>query len=485
MSAIEANATPAIIQPRNPRGVRDLDPEHMLARERVVEIILSVFRLYGGLPLQTPALEHFDILYGSAGEESNRDVFHVRGPEDDLLGLRFDLTVPLARYIAQHPELPQPFRRYQVAPVWRADKPEKGRFREFSQGDLDFVGVPGEIADAEIIACMSHVLHKLGIRFQVRFSSRALLNLLLHYAGIPQEHGVDVFRVLDKLGKIGIINVRKELMSGYNDEESGVPIRGLGLLRSQVERIEHFLDIRGTRREVVHQLRNLFGHIHAAADEIAVVHSISEHLYAMRHGDEHVALDLSIARGLSYYTGPVFEAVALDAPEFGSVMGGGRYDDLVARFGGGRVPATGASIGIDRLLAVMMHLQALPRRKATARLLVANLDSSLASECLDMTRQLREAGIPTEFYLGPECSLKKQLKYADYYDVPLALLYGSNEKAKGTITLKDMVAGRKEAAGTQERVEYLLERKGQYEVPRADLVPAVRRMLAEIEANHE
>lgn len=488
MSAIEATGhigSNTTVRPRNPRGVHDLDPQLMLAREQVIDTIRSVYQLYGGLPLQTPALEYFDVLYGSAGEESNRDVFRVRGPEDDLLGLRFDLTVPLARYIAQHPELPRPFRRYQVSPVWRADKPDKGRYREFTQFDLDFVGVPTEIADAEIISCMCDTLGRLGFRYQVRFSSRALLNLVLHFAGIPLDDGTAVFRVLDKLGKIGIEHVRDELMGGYNDEESKVRIHGLGLRKTQVAKIEQFLDVHGTRREIVHQLHDLFRHIHGAEDEIAVVHSISEHLYAMGRGDEDVALDLSIARGLSYYTGPVFEAVALDAPEIGSVMGGGRYDDLVARFGGGRVPATGASIGVDRLLYAMEHLKILEHRKATARVLVTSLDPSLTGEYLAMTRELREAGVPTEFYLGGERSVKKQLRYADHYDVPLALLYGSNERAKGTVTIKDMDAGRKEAAGMQERVEYLHERKGQHEVARGELVPAIRRMLAEIEARHE
>lgn len=484
MSAIEASpgmTAPSTVHARNPRGVRDLDPEQMLARERVIDTIRGVYQLYGGLPLQTPALEYFDVLYGSAGEESNKGVYRVNGPDRDVLGLRFDLTVPLARYIAQHPELPLPFRRYQVSPVWRADKPGKGRYREFTQFDLDFVGVPTEIADAEIIACMCDTLAQLGFRYQVRYSSRSLLNLLLHFAGIEPARGTDVLRVLDKLAKIGIAHVRDELMGGYNDPESGVRVPGLELLKTQVDRIERFLDVRGNRREVVYQLHNLFRHIHGADDEIAVVQNISDHLYAMGFADELVALDLSIARGLSYYTGPVFEAVALDAEEIGSIMGGGRYDDLVTRFGGGRIPATGASIGVDRLLEAMKQMKILKDRKATARVLVTSMDPSLTGECLAMARQLRDAGIPTELYLGAERSVKKQLKYGDHYDVPLALLYGSNEKAKGTVTIKDMVAGRKETLGMQERVEYLHERKGQHEILRMNLVPAVRRMLAEIE----
>jgi histidyl-tRNA synthetase len=452
----------------------------MLARERIVDSIRNVYALYGFIPLQTPAIEHSDVLFGSAGETSQKEIFRVESPEGEHLGLRFDLTVPLARFIAQHPEIPKPFRRYQVSPVWRGDKPGKGRYREFTQFDIDSVGVPREVADAEIIACMCDALAKLGLRHLVRFSSRAILNLLLHFAGIEQELGVAVFRVIDKLEKIGLAHVRQELMDGY-DDESGARIAGLGLRRSQVERIERFLALDGTRAEVIDKLRELFRHVPDSADEIAVIHNISEQLRAMGYGDDRVSIDLSIARGLSYYTGVVFEAIALDAPEIGAIIGGGRYDDLVERFGGGRIPATGASIGVDRLIDVMDRLGIGEGRKATARVLVTNLDPSLLTECLAMTQQLRDASIPAELYLGAEGGLKKQLRYGDYHQVPLALLYGSNEDAKGTVTIKDMVAGRKEAAGMLDRLEYLHERKSQYEVPRAELIAAVRRMLAEIE----
>jgi histidyl-tRNA synthetase len=460
--------------------MRDLDPRHMLARERILDTIREVYTLYGFVPLQTPAVEHLDVLFGSAGQESQKQTFHVTGPDDEHLGLRFDLTVPLARFVAQHPDLPLPFRRYQVSPVWRGDKPDKGRYREFTQFDVDSVGMPSEIADAEIIACMCDTLQKLGFRYLVKFSSRALLNLLLLFAGIPQELGVAVFRVLDKLEKIGIERVRRELMTDFRDE-SGEQIPKSALRRAQVNRIEKFLNVKGNRRQVIAEVRDLFHNVHAAADEIDVVANISDHLYAMGYDDDRVAIDLSVARGLSYYTGPVFEAVALDAPEVGSIIGGGRYDKLIERFGGGRLPATGASIGVDRLIEVMERLGLAGHRKATARVLVTSIDPSLVGECLAMTKDLRDAGVPTELYLGAERGMKKQLKYADQNEVPLALLYGSNERAKGTVTLKDMAAGQKEAAGLADRVEYLQKRQGQYDVPRAELVQTVKRMLADID----
>src|SRR2546428_2104945 len=220
---------PDTVQPRLSRGLRDLLPDQMLARQQMIDTIRRVYELYGFVPLTTPAIEYLDVLSGSAGQETQQSIFRVLNPEEEALGLRFDLTVPLARVIAQYADLPRPFRRYQVSPVWRADKPDKGRFREFTQFDLDSVGTESEIADTEIIAGMCDTLAALQVeRYLVRFSSRAILNLLLDYSGISKEQGADVFRVLDKLDKAGIEKVRLELMQGYKDE-SGDVIRGVGL----------------------------------------------------------------------------------------------------------------------------------------------------------------------------------------------------------------------------------------------------------------
>src|SRR5437016_3608717 len=384
---------PETVEPRLSRGLRDLLPDQMLARQRMIDTIRGVYELYGFVPLATPAIEYLDVLSGSAGQEAQQSIFRVSNPENEALGLRFDLTVPLARVIAQYADLPRPFRRYQVSPVWRADKPDKGRFREFTQFDLDSVGTESEIADTEILAGMADTLDALNVgRYLVRFSSRAVLNLLLDYAEISPEQGVDVFRVLDKLDKAGIEKVRLELMQGYKDE-SGDFVRGVGLAREQVDRIEQFLAIKfDSRNEVLAKVRDLFG----SSPEIDAVERISNHLYALGYGDDRVSLDLSIARGLAYYTGPVFEAVLLDAPQFGSVFGGGRYDNLVTRFLGERIPAVGASIGVDRLLSALEHLGAVEKRRATARVLVTNMDAALADDYLQMTWELRRAGIPTE-----------------------------------------------------------------------------------------
>jgi histidyl-tRNA synthetase len=472
----------ANVEPRLSRGLRDLMSAEVLARQWMIGRIREVYELYGFVPLSTPAIEYLDVLQGSAGAETQQSIFRVTNPEGEGLGLRFDLTVPLARVVAQYPDLPRPFRRYQVASVWRADKPGRGRFREFTQFDLDSVGVTSEVADTEIVAGMCDTLSALEVgRYKVRYSSRGILNALLAFAGVAPERGADVFRVLDKLDKLGPEKVRRELTTGYKDE-SGDTIPGLGLAGDQVDRIERFLEIRADdRKELVQRLRDLFGGVAGAEEEIRVVERISDHLYALGYDDDRVDLDLSIARGLAYYTGPVFEAVLLDAPEFGSVFGGGRYDDLVLRFLGEKVPATGASIGVDRLLAALIHLGRVGTRKATARVLVAMIDPELRQDCLEMTYELRRAGIPTEIYLGEERGIGRQLKYADQWQVPITLLYGGNEKARGVVTLKDMGAGRAKAQKIEGREEWIAQRPGQREVERAELVATVRAMLGAID----
>jgi histidyl-tRNA synthetase len=469
----------AKVEPRLLRGLRDLLPEDMIPRQAMVDVIRRVYELYGFVPLSTPAIEYLDVLFGSeAGDEASKSIFFVEGPEDDKLGLRFDLTVPLARVVAQYRDLPRPFRRYQMSPVWRADKPAPGRFREFGQFDLDSVGVVSEVADTEIIAGMCDTLDALEVgEYRVRYSSRGILNVLLTYAGIPREQGTDVFRVLDKLEKVGLDNVRKELTEGYVDK-SGDPIPGLGLAMDQVERIERFLEVQEERREdVLSHLQDLFRGVEGAQSEIDVVARIHHHLSALGYHEDRVLLDLSIARGLAYYTGPVFEAALVDAPRFGSVFSGGRYDDLVMRFLGQKVPATGASIGVDRLLAALQDLGRFDSRRSTADVLVTVMDAALEEDCLALAFELRRAGVPTELYLGKAGGIGRQLKHADRAGIPIALLFGGDEKERGVVTLKDLDLGRAKSQQIEDRSEWIEERPGQVEVARDELVDQVRAML--------
>lgn len=449
----------------------------------MIDVVRGVYELYGFVPLITPAVEYLDVLSGSGGKEIQESIFVVRNPEEEELGLRFDHTVPLARVIAQYKELPKPFRRYTIGPVWRADKPGPGRFREFVQFDIDSVGVQSELADTEIIGGICDSLEALGVsNFQVRFSSRRVLNLLLTFASIPPERSADVFRVIDKLEKIGPAKVRLEMTTGYVDE-SGDKIQGLGLTTAQVDQIEQFLAIQsGNRTEVLRKLHETFGSIPGAAEEIAVLEKMSHNLEVAGYQEDRVVIDLSIARGLAYYNGPVFETILLDAPQFGSVFSGGRYDDLVMRFLGERVPATGASMGVDRLLAALRALDKVKSRKSTSDVLVTAFDPAMNDDYLRMTYELRRAGIRSEMYFGTDRA-GKQIKFADKLEIPVILLYGPDEKAKNVVTIKDMSIGRARAKQlTGSRDKWLEERPGQFEVPREKLVESVKELLAKISA---
>ena len=469
------------VEPRLYKGLQDYLPDQMAARQRIIDVVRGVYERYGFVPLGTPAIEHLDVLVGTGGAEANQSIFRVHNPEELELGLRFDLTVPLARVVAQYRELPKPFRRYQVSSVWRADKPDRGRFREFTQFDIDSVGVGTELADVEIIAAMCDALTELGVgRFQVRYSSRQVLNVLLTYAGIPAPMGTEVFRVLDKLEKIGIEKVRKELTTGYKDE-SGTMIDGVGLEMAQVERIERFLAIKGEKRnDVLDRLAETFAGVEGAEAAVGVLRKMSDWLASLGYADDRVVVDLSIARGLAYYTGPVFETVLLDAPHYGSVCSGGRYDDLVMRFMGEPLPATGTSIGVDRLLAALIELGRVKLRYATADVLVTTMDANLTDEYVKMAFELRRAGINTELYLGTAKGFGKQVKHADQERIPLVVVVGSDEAARGVVTIKEMEQGREEAQRTGERAEWLRKRPGQIEVPRGDLVEAVKKLLADL-----
>ena len=467
------------IKPRLSRGLRDLLPDTMLARQRLIDTVRNVYETYGFAPLDTPAIEYLDVLSGSAGQEAQQSIFRVLNPEDEELGLRFDLTVPLSRVVSQYPQLTLPFRRYQVSQVWRADKPHPGRFRQFTQFDLDAVGAPCGIADTEILAAICDSLSAIDVGpYLVRFSSREILNLLLQHAAIGADRAEDVFRVLDKLDKIGLDKVKLELTNGYRDE-SGDTIRGVGLSDGQVSAIEAFLSISGTDRgDVLRQLRSLFASVEGSGEQLDVIESISSDLDALGYGSDRVALDVSIARGLAYYTGPVFEAVLLDAPQFGSVFGGGRYDNLVARFGGPPIPATGASLGVDRLLAAMEHLGKIQPAKTPAQVLVTVMDAALKQDCLQLAFELRRAAIRTEIHVGSG-RLGKQLKRADRLGIPYAILMGSNEAEQGVVTLKQMAVAREAGGAVTEHEDWKSARFGQREVARTDIVQTLKALLGQ------
>lgn len=472
-----------IVEPKLLRGFRDYLPAQMNARLRMIDTIRGVYERYGFQPLDTPAQEYRLTLTGY-GEENTKQIFSFLNPEEEEVALRFDLTVPLARVVAQYPDLQLPFRRYQVAPVWRADKPDPGRFREFLQFDLDAVGTSSLAADAEILCAMYDSLMALAIKnFTIRFSNRKVLNTLLDFAGIPHSLSHNVFRILDKLEKIGIDGVAAELTRGRIDA-SGDKIQGLGLQTDQVARIREFIALpKGKRRDVLAWLQALMHGIPSAGEACDELRLLCDSLDALGMPEQHVQLDLSIARGLDYYTGPVFEASLGDAPEFGSVFGGGRYDGLVERFLGRKIPAVGASIGVDRLFAAMEKLGLHTHAPSTAKVIVTVMEPSRLAEYQRLTRELRESGINTEMYLGEEKSLGKQLQYANRLQIPLAIIIGSDEFAKGEVTIKNLKLGgelqdKKKTAHGKERDEWLkLSRTVQITVPRTACIEHVKRTL--------
>lgn len=415
------------------KGFRDFLPAEASARQEIFQKIRTVFERYGFLPLETPALEYKKILAGKYGEEGEKLMYQFRDQGSREIALRYDLTVPLARVVAQYQnELPMPFKRYQIAPVWRADRPQKGRFREFTQCDIDIVGTASLFADAEIIAAINTVLEELGLGdIVIRLNNRKILDGLMEASGIPRKKTIAAMRILDKLEKIGETEVRGQLAS-------------LGIQTKQADQLFAFLN-QGFEdaKDFLTKFKEIDG-----AGELAELVEILLDL-----GIKNYEVDFTLARGLDYYTGSIFEFILPDARQFGSVAGGGRYDNLIGMFTGKVIPAVGCSIGIDRLLAALEELE-LVKYDMISDILVCNLDEKLIEKYLLITQRLREAGIRTDFYYEP-VKLDKQLKYADQKNINFAILIGSDEEKKGEATVKNLATGKQEVVKQKDLVRKL------------------------------
>lgn len=473
-----------LTEPRTLKGFQDLLPEEAAVRTAVVAEIEQVFRRYGFVPLETPALEYLDVLLGAGGDETNKELFRLESPEGEPIALRFDLTVPFARLMAQYPDkLKPPFRRYAIGPVWRADKPGPGRFRQFTQLDIDAAGSDSVAVDAEIIAIMCEIMTRLGVTdYAALVNNRRLIDALLDGCGIHdparQKH---VLRVIDKLAKVGIDNVRLELGPGRVDD-SGDPIPGVKLDGATIDRLITFVGIAGaTRRDVVDHLESALPQSDLARAAVHEMRALADALDALGVGESRARFDPSLARGLDYYTGPVFEMTLPAAPQFGSVMGGGRYDGLVSRFLDRPIPCTGMSVGLDRLVAAITHLGAFklqPAAAAGAHTLVVRLGAVPESEALKAAAELRAAGVATEVYFGQKRGMKHQLSHADHYGIPVAVILGEDELAQGVVAVKDLRAGKQQREGIADREAYRQAGKtGQITVPRAEMVPTVLSFL--------
>jgi len=468
------------VKPRVLKGFRDYPPEEQYARELMIEKVCEVFRLMGFLPLQTASLEFTETLLGSHySEDSLAELFGFDGPDEVAMALRYEFTLSLARYVASQPNLPLPFRRYQYGNVWRVDKPGPGRFREFMQFDIDIVGTRNMLADAEIIAAMVTVFEHLGIeKFKVRYSNRKILNGLIEWAGIPAETGPDVMRVIDKLEKQGKASVLLELGPGRTDS-SGDKIPGLNLNNEWIDSLEKFLDIAARPEgDPLDRAAEMLGDIAVSREGIAELRQVQNHLQNMTIDEAKTTVDLTIVRGLGYYTGPVFETTLTDLPDFGSVFSGGRYDTLVERFMNQSVPAVGSSIGIDRLMAALIELKAISLQSSTSQVLVTVMDRERLPDYLKILKELRDAGIPSEIFSGDTKNLTRQVKYGDKLGIPFAVIAGSEEFESGQVTVKNLETGAAKAGQTSDREKWLKAEGFQERIPLSELIAYLKKRLS-------
>jgi histidyl-tRNA synthetase len=480
-----------------PKGFRDYFGAEVTERKAMLDTIAAVYQRHGFEALETSAVETVEALgkFLPDVDRPNEGVFAWQ-EDADWLALRYDLTAPLARVAAQYRnDLPSPYRRYAMGPVWRNEKPGPGRFRQFYQCDADTVGAPSVAADAEICAMLATALEEVGIPrgdYVVRVNNRKVLNGVMEVAGVldpsdpskfEAERGI-VLRAIDKIDRLGESGVRALLGAGRKDE-SGDFTKGAGLSEAQADVVMGFMAARrDSGAETLAALRALVGGSTLGCEGVNELETIAALLDAQGYGADRIILDPGVVRGLGYYTGPVFEAELtfeiLDEKgnkrSFGSVAGGGRYDDLVKRFTGQAVPATGVSIGVDRLLAAL-RAKGRVGAEAPGPVVVTVMDRDRMADYFAMAADLRNAGIRAEVYLGNPKSFGNQLKYADKRQSPIAVIQGGDEAAKGTVILKDLILGAKIAA--QASLEEWKNRPAQVECDRAGLVAAVRRMLGQ------
>ncbi|NCF56585.1 MAG: histidine--tRNA ligase [Planctomycetia bacterium] len=411
------------------KGFRDYLPGEMLQKERMLASVREVFEQHGYPPLMTPALEYAEVLTGKYGDEGEMLLYRFRDNGDRDVALRYDLTVPLARVLAEHGNIGMPFRRYQIAPVWRAEKPARGRFREFMQCDVDLIGVDSAAADAEMLVIGAAVMQRFGIEnYKLRINHRGVLSALCRKVGLEGSAEGDFLRILDKLDKIGEEKFRQEV--------SGIP----GLDASGLDSVlAVVLDASSDPREVLSHIEKNLGSDDLATSAIQRMTEILDIVEAAGIG-KYCQIDPAIARGLSYYTGLVYETFLDDLPQVGSVMSGGRYDDLVGMFSGKELPAIGISLGIDRLFYALSEMGLIETSSQPAEVLVVLFSEESAPASFSAASGLRHEGINTMVY-PKAAKVKKQLQFAQKSGIPYVVVIGDEELKKGTVQFRDMDAG--------------------------------------------
>jgi len=446
-------------KPTIPRGTRDFGPAEMAGRDYIFNTIRNIFKLYGYSPIETPAMENLSTLLGKYGEEGDKLLFKIlnsgdafAGVETSMLnngnalsvkvcekGLRYDLTVPFARYVVQHQnEIVFPFKRFQIQPVWRADRPQKGRYREFYQCDVDVIGSKSPINELELVQIVDAVFRKLDIKVCIKINNRKILTGISEIIGHPDKL-IDITVAIDKIDKIGIEAVKEELVSK-------------GLNEKAISTIEPILNLKGTTLEKLSAMRPILASSETGTlglDELEKVFELIDNVGI----SQEVELDLSLARGLSYYTGAIFEVKAKDT-EMGSICGGGRYDDLTGIFGLPNMSGVGISFGADRIYDVLLTLNKFPSDAVEGtKVLFTNLGEEEVIYSLPLLKSLREAGIVAEIYTE-SAKLKKQFDYANKKSIPFMVIVGEEEMNKGCVNLKNLVSGEQETLSK----DLLLER---------------------------
>jgi len=489
---------------RLPKGMRDIEADEIRAVQRMLGTIREVYESYGFEPLDTPAFEYTDCLgkFLPDQDRPNEGVFSFQDEDEQWLSLRYDLTAPLARYVAQNfDRLPKPFRRYQTGPVWRNEKPGPGRFRQFMQFDADTVGTESVAADAELCMLAADTLEALGIprgAYAIKVNNRKLLDGVMEAVGLRGEENyirrLGVLRAIDKLDKFGLAGVSQLLQAGRRDE-SGDFTKGAGLTENQANAI---LDILSATRQggtaTLNEINKYVQNTGIGEQGFAELDQINGLVGASGY-DDRIFITPAVVRGLEYYTGPVFEAELVfngedeeGAPSrFGSVGGGGRYDGLVARFKGVKVPATGFSIGVSRLYTALQALGHFKTDAVQGPVVVLVMDRDRVGDYNNMARTLRQARVDpndpnspyirAEMYLGTS-GMKAQMKYADRRGSPCVVIQGSDEKARGEVTIKDLIEGERLSGEIGDNAAWREGRPAQFAVKEGELVEAVRSVIA-------
>ncbi len=485
---------------RLPKGMRDVDARELRALKRMLNIIEDVYQSYGFEPVETPAFEYTDALgkFLPDADRPNEGVFSFQDEDEQWLSLRYDLTAPLARFVAENYDaLAKPYRSYRAGHVYRNEKPGPGRYRQFMQFDADTVGAPAPASDAEICMLAADTMEALDIprgSYVMKVNNRKVLDGVLELIGIFGEGDdfeikrLTVLRAIDKLDRLGAEGVRLLLGAGRKDE-SGDFTEGAGLDEGQIAKVMAFLEAGGgSRGDVLANLAGIVAGSDTGVGGVAELEDMAALFDAAGYGEDRIIIDPAVVRGLGYYTGPVFECELTFSAEneegeiarFGSVGGGGRYDDLVTRFKGIEVPATGFSIGVSRLMTALDHLGKLEDDGVAAPVIVLVMDHDRQADYMKMVQALRAAGVRAEMYLGTS-GMRAQMKYADKRLSPCVVIQGEDERASGEVQIKDLIEGSKLSEEISDNKEWREGRPAQFSVPEVDLVEAVQSVLARYE----